>query len=841
MNHRWLKYGVVTVTASAILFSSNPVIIPQTAQAAAVQKSISSQYVRLNSTSVLSVRDAHFLMQEKGKVLAFNVYITNNSSRPLNLIDYWIRVKTKNGKVFKATLVESDKEKTFVPAKTTETLTYYAVVDSGTKLSDLQFQAIKWDFSAANYERSLGTISAPSNATDKVGAFKAKTMRFQNTKIRSAVKQAFITEDKSSAYMTINFLLENSGLQAANVSALKFYVQTESMSVYTVNAPDLEQMVIQPKERKIVTLNVTLPKSVARKPLSIVAALNDEASKVQLPLGVYALPSVKPAAALAYGKARTVYMSGQPIRTSVGAAVLTENDDGYGLAIDFKLKNIGSNSIDTPNLEFILHTKGNVSYPLTYSKEENGKLLPNIEKKLELTGQIPDEAQLKDATIELRMGATEKDKGYVIGNYKTVSQSSAPSEGSLSSSFVYDEKYEIKLNSIQRSPLQDSDMLVADITVTNKSNESQKIPNLSGYFMVNGVKVDGDYKTISLDDTITIAPKATFNYAVYTKIPYTTTINSVSFVSTEPVQDKPAKDLYRFTGQKLSEVPAYGVTRAYEITNIGKKASATLLRSVIFEGEKTRHFYSEFVLTNKEARAANIAQLGGYVQDASGQVVPVQFSETSGKLMPGGKILISAWAKLPSQFDISNYKLFIGQGVEAAGTGTPQEGEPAPVAERVIVKPVSYSLSGNGDTGIDTDLKNIALAGHELSLQKIRAQLRVISGFTVEGIDLSTQYTLTQNEEYDVIAGERKIMIEFVNQDSHQVTYSKTFTIDKEAEGQEMLKKGTNVPLTITFADPEVQSKISDYKKYKLNVYEVFQDTKLLIASRELNWFATEE
>ncbi|GIQ64013.1 hypothetical protein PACILC2_25810 [Paenibacillus cisolokensis] len=774
-------------------------------------------------------------------MLAFNVYITNNSSRPLNLIDYWVRVKTKSGKVFKATLVEADKEKTSVPAKTTGTLTYYAVVDSGTKLSDLQFQAIKWDFSVANYERLLGTISAPSNATDKVQAFKAGTVRFQNTKLRSAVKQAFITEDQTNAYMTVNFLLENSGLQAANVSPLKFFVQTESMSVYTVNAPELEQMVIQPKERKIVTLHVTLPKTVARKPLSLVAALNDEASKVQLPLGVFALPSVKPASALAYGKSRTVYLSGQPVSTSVGAAVLDENDEGQALTVDFKLKNTGSSSIAFPNLEFILHTKGKVSYPLTYTKEENGRLLPNIEKKLELTGQIPSNVKLSDATIELRMGASETDKGYVIGNYKTVSQTAAPGEGSLTSSFVYDKVYEIKLNSVVRSPMQDSDILVADITVTNKSSESKKVPNLSGYFMVNGVKIDGDYKSVALDQTITIAPKGTYNYVVYTKIPYTTRINTISFVSTEPVQDKPAKNLYRFNGQKLSEIPSYNYIREYDITNVGKKSSASLIRNAIFEGDGARYFYSEFVLTNKEARTVDVAKLGGYVEDASGEMVPVQFSETTTKLMPGGKILISAWAKLSSRFDTSNYKLYIGQGVEAASAGTPSEGEPAPTAETVIVKPVAYTLSGSGGTEVAPDLKNILFAGHELSFSKIRAQLKVSSGFTVEGIELSTQYSLKQNDEYDIIAGDRKIMIEFVNQDNQQVTFSKTYTIDKQEEGQEMLKKGADLPLTIVFTDTEVQNKISDYQKYKLNVYEVFQNTKLLIASRELNWFATEE
>ena len=152
MKQKWFKYGVVTLAASSLLLQNG--ILPASPVAAAASPvTISNQIVKLGATSYLNIREAHFLMQEKGKVLAFSVAITNNGSSEINLIDYWLRVKTKSGKTFKSTITEGDKAKTTVAPKTTQYITYYTVVDNQTTINDLSFEVVKWDFSQANYER----------------------------------------------------------------------------------------------------------------------------------------------------------------------------------------------------------------------------------------------------------------------------------------------------------------------------------------------------------------------------------------------------------------------------------------------------------------------------------------------------------------------------------------------------------------------------------------------------------------------------------------------------------------------------------------------------------------
>ena len=70
MKQKWFKYGVVTLAASSLLLQNG--ILPASPVAAAASPvTISNQIVKLSATSYLNIREAHFLMQEKGKVLAF--------------------------------------------------------------------------------------------------------------------------------------------------------------------------------------------------------------------------------------------------------------------------------------------------------------------------------------------------------------------------------------------------------------------------------------------------------------------------------------------------------------------------------------------------------------------------------------------------------------------------------------------------------------------------------------------------------------------------------------------------------------------------------------------------
>ncbi|MFC4100370.1 hypothetical protein [Paenibacillus xanthanilyticus] len=843
MKKKWIQNGIATVTATTLLVGTValfPTGGPVSAAAATTQAtaSLASKIVKLNASSTLYIRDVNFLMQDKGKVLAFSVAITNNGSSPLDLMDYWLRVKSKSGKTFKAVVVEGDKEKQSVAPKSTTYVTYYAVVDTPTQLKDLSFNVIKWDFTVANYERTLGTIQYPANSTDQVAAFKDKVMLINNGKIRGAVKQTLITKDATNGYLTVNFLLENVGQQAIDISKLNFFVQTQGLSVYSVTSSSTDQTMLQPKERKIITLRATLPVAVAGKPLSFVVAQNDEASKVLLGAGNFALPAAATLSATPVGKTRSIFLGGTTINTQAGSAFVTQGATKNEISLEYKMTNSGAQDIKFPALDFFIVTKSGTSYPLSYTKEENASILPGIENTITLSGSLPSTVKVEESQLVMKSTATEKEKSYVISNYliRTASQ-----QGGVGSSFAYND-YGIKLNSIDRSPYEDNDMLVANLTITNNSDVTKQIPSLGGYFMVNGVKVGTEKKAVALDNAITIAPGASAEFIVNTEIPYTTTFNNITFVSTEPVQDKAGKQLYQFTGQRINEASLASSETPYVISNVGKKSSTKILRTAVFTGELKNNFYAEFEVTNNESRAALISKLGGYIKDKNGIVVPIQFAEVKEKVSPGSKVLLSAWAAISKSFDTSSYSLYLGQAYTdntSAGGGTPTTGGENTVtaATSIVVKPVAYSVSSSAPA-TKTELRNVNFAGYVLDLYRINAYLDVAGEFSVNGLKMVMDYTLKKDAQYEYIAGDHKVMFEFVNDDDQKVTYSKQFALTSAASGEEWLKEAITSPLSMVFQDSAIQSRITKYDNYTVNVYDVFQNTKLLVASKKLRWFS---
>lgn len=192
MNRKLIKQGIIAAASLTLLLHPSIGGMPyhSTVSAApAVNATLASKVVRLNAATTLSIRKAKLLMQDKGLLLAYTTTVTNNGNATLDLMDYWIRVKGKNGKTFSTLLSEADKQKTKIAPKTTVNITYYTTVDSSTQISDLSFDVVKWDFSAPNYERNLGTVKYPANLTGKTPAFQGNVMIFNNTKIKGALKQ----------------------------------------------------------------------------------------------------------------------------------------------------------------------------------------------------------------------------------------------------------------------------------------------------------------------------------------------------------------------------------------------------------------------------------------------------------------------------------------------------------------------------------------------------------------------------------------------------------------------------------------------------------------------------
>ncbi|AZN38543.1 hypothetical protein [Paenibacillus albus] len=663
--------------------------------------------------------------------------------------------------------------------------------------------------------------------TGKVVAYQPMVMLLNNTKVKGALKQSFVTTDRNNVYVTTSFLLENVGSNSLKLSNLGLTLQTDSYSEFDVNTSSLADVTLQPKERKVITLHTILPITIAGKNVSLIVASKDAQTQASFQIGAFRLPTLAAAPAVEYGKSKVVYIDGQPINTTMNSSVIDQNDDNANMTIDFSVENNGDSSMAEPALEFSLKTKNNVSYPLDYEKEQNGQLLPGIEKSYVLTGELPSNIDLSTSQLVVKTAATSSDPAYIVSTYKVKSTNQ---QGNVGTSFTYDTDYQVKLNNIQRSALSDSDMLVADLTITNKSNTAKKVPSLSGYFLVDGVKVDTNSAAVGLDQIINIPANGTYNMVVYTKIPYTSTVKSISFVLTKPQQDKAAINLFRFSSQGVSAIPVYNNATSYVTKDIGRSSSVKLLQSSIFSDDTNNYFYTELEATNLETRSALLSNLGGYLQDDSGQIAPLEITEVKDKILPNGKVLLSASGKMTSSFNSKNYKLVLGEKLPADTNSTGQ------TTEYVTVKQVAYPMNNTASVA-KTNFQDLNVSVYNLNMRNIFAVMDVSGNLQPDGVKLQLDYDLKVNNPYDVVAGKHKLMFEFVDQDIAKATYTKEYSFITAENGGEALSEGTSIPLTVVFQDPNFTDKVQSYKNYKLNIYDVYGDAKRLIASKNLQWF----
>lgn len=830
MKRKWLRNSIMSATVLAMTMQTGYIsIMPESSTSYAAEAALASKTVRLSESSTLFIRDARFLMQEKGLLLAYTVTITNNGSSELDLTDYWIRVKSKSGERFNSKISNADKSITKVAPRSSVNVTYTAIVSSTTKLSDLIFEVSKIDFNVAGYERPLGTIQYPQDAAGSTPVFQPNVMIMNNTKIKGAVKQYYAIKNPDGFYLTISFLLENVGYSGANLSNLGFALQTASYSVFDVNADSLAQLTVQPKERKIVTIQAKLPNAVAGKPLVLVPYTLDSSTNEKLPHGQFEIPAVTPLAPAASGIPRNVYIGGQLIETVAGGAFVNDSGGERMIDIEFKLNNKGAEAVQLPELQFMLRSENGVHYPLSYDRGDDGALLPGIEQTIMITGQISNQIQPEKAQLIVTTKGTDGREGYHIGEYALKSATQA---GSVGGSFTYNSAYKIQLDSIHRTPLEDSDMLIAKLTVTNTDSTAKSVPSsLSGYFLINDVKVESEYQTVGLDRVINIAPNSTYQLVVYTKIPYTTVINSVGFVLTDKVDENRMKSLFQFSSASISPVQKIGTNLKYDIQTVGSRGSVKIIDTQVYSGESNQYFFAEIELTNNEARSSQPAELTGYLIDGNERLVPVMFTTTDQKVASGGRMYLSAYAVAGKTFDMSDFEFVMGQAVSHSSGGNE--------SDKILVNPVSHQLR-NADKPVKSDFADVRFGPYHFTFRNILATLNVAGLYDVTGVKLELSYDMEIDESYDVIAGEHQLVFEFVDQDPAKATYEKAFKINAKDDDQVTLKPGEFIDLQIVYDDRDVQSKVNNYRNYKLNIYGMIDDTKILLASKELRWFTRE-
>ncbi|SCW38440.1 hypothetical protein SAMN04487970_100514 [Paenibacillus tianmuensis] len=553
------------------------------------------------------------------------------------------------------------------------------------------------------------------------------------------------------------------------------------------------------------------------------------------------------------GKAHTIQMASNPVKASIKKVLISKNEKNYTPTIVLNLENVGSKSVAVPGYQYLLRTSEGYMYPLDAKGVKDLTLNPQTNKDIDLTGSVPLSVSREGWQLVIVQDAQDLKRNLPIAFFAlpAVSDKDGVDTGKAFSFTIKSGTYSTKLNTVQRLPWQDEDILTAGFTLSNKGPEALPIPDLTGYFKLDdNVKVEA--KLVRTDNVIGLAPNAEAQFQLIGKIPYASQFGKVKFVLQEKTgssggdgktdQQTAASDLLEFVHRsEMMNIPYNNFGETYKANNVGRSVSYKVRSVTTYPGETADTFTALLEVGNLETRVSDISKLVGYFKTAQGRYYPATISEIKSKVNPDGKALFLLSTHISRGFPTSGMNVIIG---EAVTEGKLTEADKKPDA---YVNAVAYWLPQENFT-LKNDFKNLDLVPYQLSLSNIRTSI------DNEGAKLKFNYELIKDLMITTNMDGRKLIVE-LDDDDQKIRFNGEFNFkdfdgemsDKQgaANGQldpkEKFIVGKHKDLEIKARDGDLRFKISHVKKFKLNIYDSFQGQKKLIATREVNWFEPTE
>lgn len=772
--------------------------------------------VTLKSNVSVTLFDAQLLKQDSGKVAFFTLEINNNSNQSVALIDYWARIKS-GSKSFVTKLIEDDKGKEIVPANTTTYLTYYANVDQAIQLNQLAVDVIKWDFNSSNYEIILGSLKFSNNGVTSYQ--KSKQVLIGKQKLEITANQYTMYRDQKYGYVNIELNVKNLSSSTLNMNDIQYQAVVADSKIYTVS-PSYSELQLKANESKKVMVSLSLPIEDLNKDIVVQGMKKSEGSTVAIPLINMQLPILSDTPALAINKIKSVQINGNTIQITADKSSVSINDNRTTFTTKLTLENVNSAAIDMPSIRYYVKTKDGYLYPLSLEENSAKNILPKIKQSIELSGQIPSESVL--ATSQLVMFLEEENSAVknFLGNFKIVvsnNSSNTPSDnGSVSS--VY-EGFKIEQVSLQRTPNDDMDMVIAEFKITNNTQSTQAKLNLSGQFILDGVRLSAESTHIKeIDSVLTLAPGASYNVIAYTQIPYTQNAKKFGFRMNEVTVDKGTKYINTFAVNGLLPATLLASNQLYEMNGVGGNAEVSFVKANIYNGVQTDLFYAELEYTNLEKRSAVPKELTGYIMNSKGDLINVDISHYEEKLLPGGKVVLSVWTTIPKSYEKSQLEFYFGQALKLEES-----------KQLAVVKPV-YTQYIIKDKVINDQFNKLEFMQYDLDLMYFTALLASSNDMEIDMIDMDIDYSLALRQNASQYTDEHTILVEYEDIETPRIIFSKEFKFSGEEASGNQLKLGNFQKVNMNYTNKLVSMK--NFNNYKVNVYDVFKGHKLLLGTK---------
>jgi hypothetical protein len=828
--NRLAKLSLISVLSLSMILpisSLGSVTTSSTATAEATKAApVKLKNVTINATSYAQLKNLSVMPSSAGQVVSFTFSIFNGSKTDMQFIDYWVRLQSNSGARYSVKLIAADKDKNSISPNTSEEFTFYSTVGANVRLTDLSFSLLKWDFSQTNFERVLGTISIPQGYDNKIASGTVGTIDVGGSAIQAEVINSTITKNDSTYYFNTELKLVNSGNRSVTTPVYTFYALTTEGIIYQLTGPT-EALQLQPREEKKNQLSASIPGSIKQDGWQLIIATQDATAKLDIPLLIFQIPNSSGDPTSSSNLKKTIIIDDTSVEGTLKSVNLNENDTKNAISLVYSLENKGFKTVTIPNYQYQIKTTEGITYPLS-SPGADLKINARETKELYMNTTFPATVNTDQLQLVVSIPAEDKKPAIPVAVYNIDKSALQPgtTEGSAQFSNKYG-VYTIKLNSVQRMPWEDDDIIAADITILNGSSSSLPIPNLSGLFEFDGVAVnEDDIKLVKLDNLLSVPAKSQSNMILYVKIPYTYTYGQVKLnlvekgIGENPTSTQVASFL---SAASTLETPTVKSGESLQLTDIGKRAGVSVRNAYVYKGDTTDMYYAELVMDNQEKRATKLTSLAGYLRTSDDVILPASVSVVKNAVTPSGKVLLSFWSRIPKQYSADQVDIIVGEGVKGGALAAGDDVSDA-IVRAATLEHTKTAVTTSGITALKINPYNIAL-------REFRVRYTDSETLTVD-----YQYDLSKVTEFEQTPAGHSMILEFISgsfKDEHEIT------IEGGAATNTNMVIGTSTSQTFTFKGAELFNKVKIGSDYTINIYDSFEGHKRLIGTVSMSWNIT--
>lgn len=781
--------------------------------------------VKISTNSTIRLTDVNILNLDEESILTYTLTIQNGDNKTLDLLDYWSKVKTSSGTTFSTSLMTKDKEKKKLSAGSSTTLTYVAKIGKNTKISNLIFQVIKWDFSQSNYESLKGQFKIPATYLTSTPADQSKTLRIFDTPVKVKISQVATYASGDYNFVSLGLDLQNIGNNIFEDPKVKFVIKTSNGASYPMSVdPASTDFKIQPQDSKTLNLMSSIPKSIKLTNMELQIIQDDETSKLSLPIATMQLPSAtNKSLATESNVEKFIPLGSGKIAVKLTSASMLESFDEHDLSIRLNIRNTSGSTITLPKYQFELQTSEGYRLPITTQVTDNLSLQPLEERVINLNVNIPANVNATKPQLFMSLPAVADSKDtftYPVGIFLVPEVQ--PSQNMIGQTqFVQTNNgiLGVTLSSIQRLPWSDGDIVSAKVTIRNTGYKTILLPGLAGELKVDSAKMTNETKLISSQSVGLLGAGMSTDLYVVSKVPSYLDFSQLQISILEKLGETATTNWVQFGhAGAIPELKSVAKGETYSIETMGRQEEVKVLRSLVYSSASSDLIYTELEVTNTEDHQIDLSQFIGAYQSSNGHSYKASASQIDTSAAPDQKSIVALWAKIPKSISTSDIKLIVGEGI-TDNKLTPIKGEP-----NGYVNAAAFELGGAISPSVSKTLESLDLFPYKLTLKNARAALSGSSS-----VQLTFDYNQTRNMDYAIGEFGHKYLFEVVDSSGH--------TFEKEFAPETDLRVTNGGSASFSFTDSIFENRRSG--SFQLNVYDLFEGHKVKLGSQSFYYTTT--